>query len=206
VSLHRLLQAKNHQWTLWQACGTWMTILKGVEASRLIERNQRLCSGRNVFGIQEVLDFLVQPTTVITLSILQMCVSLWSESCLVEGQWQRKKSTSAIYIVKWGEIRSLSEKKFPSLCLYMCLYVSEVYDDKATVGRICWVQSLCIVHSLTAEEDLVSFWMQVLMLSCIHVWQMLLHSCWSEKVLWECLIGSHPPCVWMSWSWSENFK
>jgi hypothetical protein len=52
VSLHRLLQAKNHPLMLWQACGTSKVISRGVEVSHVIERNQRLRSGRNFFGIQ----------------------------------------------------------------------------------------------------------------------------------------------------------
>ncbi len=169
MSLHRLLQAKNHQWTLWQACGTLMTIW-GVLKLLVLLKGIRGCVSQKCFWNPRGSRFscptiycyyLIHPPDV--------CISV-SVSFLVEGQWQRKKSISAIYIVKWGEIRSLSENKFLSLCLYMCLHVSEVYDHRARVGRICWVQSLCIIHSLTAEEDLVSFWMQVLMLSIIHVW------------------------------------
>jgi hypothetical protein len=101
----------NRQLTLWQPCGTSRTISKGVEASYLIDRNQRLCD-RNVFGIQEVLDFLFQPATVLNLCIL--CVYL----CKVRVVLQR---TTTVYMLKWGEIRSLSENKFPSLCLYVYL-------------------------------------------------------------------------------------
>ncbi len=95
-----------------------------------------------------------------------VCISVkWELSC---RRPVAKEEVHLCYL--HHKMRSLSENKFPSLCLYMCLHVSEVYDHKAAVGRICWVQSLCMVHSLTAEEDLVSFWMQVLMLPLIHVW------------------------------------
>jgi len=67
---------------------------------------------RNVFGMKVHLDFLVQPATVPNLCIL--CVY----GCKVRVVLQR---ATAVYIFKWGEIRILCERKFPSLSLYVYL-------------------------------------------------------------------------------------
>jgi len=155
--MHRLRQAKNHQLRLWQPWGTWRTILKGVEASYLIERNQRLCSGKNVFGIPEVLDFLVQPATVLNFCIL--CVYF----CKVRVVLQR---TTTVYILKWGEIMSPS-KQIP---VPLSLCVSEVYAHKATAGRICWGQSLVLDSDQLLRSILYHVGLQVLEVCSIHVW------------------------------------
>jgi hypothetical protein len=192
--MHRLLQAKNHQLTLWQPCGTWRTISKGVEVSHLIERNQRLCSSSNVFGMKVHLDFLVQPATVPKLCIL--CVY----HCKVRVVLQR---ATAAYIFKWGEIRILCEKKFPSLCLYVYLRSmptrlrkAESVEDSLLYQTLtnCWGGS-CTMLDCKLLRYVVSM--------CDKCYCFL---SWPEIKLLECLITSHPACVWMLWSWSVKLQ
>jgi hypothetical protein len=142
--MHRLLQAKNHQLMLWQPCGTWRTISKGVEASHLIERNQRLCSGSNVFGMKVHLDFLVQPATVLNLCIL--CVYC----CKVGVVLHRATFTSS------NEVKSgFSVKKNSHLFVSMCIWAvcPQGYGRQNLLRTVS-----CIRHSRTAEEDLVPCW------------------------------------------------
>jgi len=192
--MHRLWQAKNHQLTLWQPCGTWWTISKGVEASRLIERNQRLWSGSNVFGMKVDLDFLVQPATVRNVCIL--CVY----RCKVGVVLQR---ATAVYIFKWGEIRILCEKKFPYLCLYVYLrsmptrlWKAESAEDSLLYQTLtnCWGGS-CTMLDCKFLRYVVSMYDKCY---CI--------LSWAEIKLLECLITSHPACVWMLWSWSAKLQ
>ncbi len=192
--MHRLLQAKNHQLTLWQPCGTWRTISKGVEASHLIERNQRLCPGSNVFGMKVHLYFLVQPATILNLSIL--CVYL----CEVRVVLQR---ATAVYIFKWGEIRILCEKKFPSLCLYLYLrsmptrlWKAESVEDSLLYQTLtnCWGGS-CTMLDWKFLRYVVSV--------CDKCYCTLSRP---EIKLLEWLITSHPACVWMLGSWSAKLQ
>ncbi len=146
MSIHRLLRAKNHQLTLWQPCGTWRTISKGVEASHLIERNQRLCCGSNVFGIKCIWIFLSNQPLFLT----------YASSVYITVKWELSYRGPLLFTssnkVKSGFSVKKNSHPFVSMCIWgLCPHGYGRQNLLRTVA--------CMTQSLTAEEDLVPCWM-----------------------------------------------
>jgi len=128
------------------------------------------------------LDFLVQPATV---NLCILCVYL----CKVRIVLQR---ATAVYIFKWGDIRILCEKKFPSVCLYVYLRTMPTRLWKAES-----VEDSLLYQTLTNCQGgscsmLDCKFLRYVVSMCDKCYCIL---SWPEIKLLECLITSHPACV-----------
>ncbi len=176
MSLNRLLQAKNHQLMLWQACGTEEEFQRTLKHLILL---------KGTWGCVFTEMFLKCKCFWIFLSNQPLFLSYTSFRCvylckvrvfLQRASASKGRSPPMLFTAlrKVKMILSISENKFPSLCVLMCMW--------GVMAMRLW-QAESVEYSLFASYTqemlqmiLYHVGLQVLKLNSICVWWILLHS------------------------------